>query len=86
VKDEKDNLLADNQNILNRWKNYFSYLLNVHNVIDITHKVEALVPGPSRLEVEITIANTKKYKSAGSDQIPAKLVQAGGETLVSEIH
>jgi hypothetical protein len=28
----------------------------------------------------------KKYKSSGSDQIPADLIQAGGETLQSEIH
>jgi hypothetical protein len=28
----------------------------------------------------------KRYKSVGSDEIPAELVQAGGETLRSEIH
>jgi hypothetical protein len=28
----------------------------------------------------------KKYKSPGSDQIPAELIQAGGEILVSVIH
>jgi hypothetical protein len=33
VKDENGDLLADSHNILNRWKNYFSQLLNVHNVI-----------------------------------------------------
>jgi hypothetical protein len=47
---------------------------------------EPLVPGPSRLEVEIAIAKLKKYKSPGSDQIPSELIQAGGETLLSEIH
>jgi hypothetical protein len=30
VKDENDDL-ADSHNILSRWKNYFSQLLNVHN-------------------------------------------------------
>jgi hypothetical protein len=25
---------ADSQNILNRWKNYFSQLLNTHNISD----------------------------------------------------
>jgi hypothetical protein len=38
------------------------------------------------LEVEIAIAKLKKYKSPGSDQIPADLIQAGGEILLSEIH
>jgi hypothetical protein len=28
----------------------------------------------------------KKYKSPGSDQIPAELIQAGGEILLSEMH
>jgi hypothetical protein len=42
---------------------------------------EPLVPGPSRLEVEIPIA-----KSPGSDQILAELIQAGGEILLPAIH
>jgi hypothetical protein len=28
----------------------------------------------------------KKYKSSGSDQIPAELIQSGGEILLSAIH
>jgi hypothetical protein len=75
VKDENGDLLADSHNILNRWKNYFSHLLNVHNVDDDrqieVHTAEPLVPGPSSLEVEIAVAKLKKYKSAGSDLIQA---------------
>jgi hypothetical protein len=44
------------------------------------------VSDPSLFEVEIAIAKLKRYKSSGSDQIPAELIQAGGETLRSEIH
>jgi hypothetical protein len=36
--------------------------------------------------VEIAIAKLKKYKSPGSDQIPAELIEAGGEMLMSAIH
>jgi hypothetical protein len=36
--------------------------------------------------MEIAIAKLKKYKSPGSDQIPAELIQAGGEMLLSVIH
>jgi hypothetical protein len=90
VKDENGDLLADSHNILNRWKNYFSQLLNVRNVSDVrqieVHTAEPLAPGPSRLEVEIAIAKLKKYKSPGSDQIPEELIQAGGEILLSVIH
>jgi hypothetical protein len=64
--------------------------LNVHNVSDIRqieiYTAEPLVPGPSHREVEVTIVKLKKYKSPGSDQIPAELIQVGSETLVSEIH
>jgi hypothetical protein len=41
-----------------------------------------LVPDPSPFEVLIAIAKLKRYKSPGSDQIPAELIQAGGEILV----
>jgi hypothetical protein len=63
----------------------------VHNVSDVrqieVRTAEPLVPGPSRLEVEIAIAKLKKYyKYPGSDQIPAELIKAGGKTLLSEIH
>jgi hypothetical protein len=67
VNDENGDLLADSHNILNRWKIYFSQLLNVHNVNDVrqieVHTAEPLVPGPSHLEVEIAIAKLKKFKS-----------------------
>jgi hypothetical protein len=69
----------------NRCNNYVSQLLNVHNVTDVRrikiHTAEPLVPVPSHLEAEITIAKLKKYKLTGSDEIPA-----GGEILVSVIH
>jgi hypothetical protein len=44
------------------------------------------VPEPSLVKVEITIGKLKSYKSPGSDNIPAELIKAGGETLYSEIH
>jgi hypothetical protein len=72
VKDENGDLLADSHNILNRWKNYFSWLLNVHNVSDVreieVHTAEPLVPGPSCFEVD--------------DQIPTELFQAEGKILL----
>jgi hypothetical protein len=35
------------------------------------------------LEAEIAVAKFKQYKLPGSDQIPAELIQAGGQTLLS---
>jgi hypothetical protein len=60
VKDENGDLLADSNNTVNRWKSYFSQLLKVHNVSNVRQTeiqtAEPLVPGPSHLEVEISIA------------------------------
>jgi hypothetical protein len=89
VKNENDDLLPGSQNVLNREKNYFSQLLNVHNFSDVrqteVHTAEPLVPGLSRLEVEIATAKLKNYKSPCSNQIPAEQIQAGGEVLLSGI-
>jgi hypothetical protein len=74
---------------LNRWKNYFSQLLNVRRVTDVrqieVHTAESLVPTHRPFEVEIVIAKLKRYKLLGSDQIPAELIQEGGEILLSKI-
>jgi hypothetical protein len=51
VKNENGDLLADSYTSLNRWKNYFSQLLNVHIISDVRqieiHTAEPLVTGPS---------------------------------------
>jgi hypothetical protein len=80
VTDENSDLPAGSNNNVNRWKSYFSQLLNVHNVSDVRqieiHTAEPLVPGPSHLDVETVIAKLKDYKSPTSDQILAELIQA----------
>jgi hypothetical protein len=90
VEDERSTLLADPHNILNRWKNYFCQLLNVHGAGDVRqtemHTAEPFVPESSASEVEVTTGKLKRYKSPGVDQIPAELIQAERETLLSEIH
>jgi hypothetical protein len=90
VKDERGDLLTDPHNILNRWKNYFCQLLNVNGAGGVRQTgmqtAEPFVPEHSVFEVEVAVGKVRRYKSPGVDQIPAKLIQAGGETLLSEIH
>jgi hypothetical protein len=50
---------------------YASQLFSVHNANDVR---------------QIAIEKLKNYKSPGSDEIPAELIQAGGEILLSAIH
>jgi hypothetical protein len=55
IKDENGNLIADPQNVLNRWKNFFNQILNVHGVHNVRqmdiHTAGPLVPEPSLVEV-----------------------------------
>jgi hypothetical protein len=89
VNGEDCDLLAESNNFLNRWKKYFSQLLNVHTVSHVRQieiqTTEPLVPDPSSCKVEIAIEKLKN-KSPGSDQILAELIQVGSEMLWSEIH
>ena len=82
--------MAYPHSIMVRWRNYFSQLLNVHEVNDIRqteiHTVEPLVLEPSAFEVELAIEKPKNYKSPRIDQIPAELIKAGGSTIRCEIN
>jgi hypothetical protein len=75
---------------LNKWKNFFNQVLNIHGVHDVRqmdiHMAEALIPEPSLVEVEIVIGKLKSCKFLGTDQTPAGLIKAGGGRLCSEIH
>jgi hypothetical protein len=90
AKDEKSDLLVDAHKIVNRKMNYFCQLLNFQWVGGIRQTeiqtAEPFVPETSISEVEVSIGNLKSCKSPGAHQIPAELIQAGRETLHSEIH
>jgi hypothetical protein len=90
IKGENDNLLADPQSVLNRQKNVFNHVLNVHGVHDVRqmdlHMAEPLMPEASLVEVEIATGKLKRYTCLGTDHVLAKLIKAGGETLQSGIH
>jgi hypothetical protein len=85
IKDEKGDLTADSHNIMARWRNYFSQMLNVHGVSDVRqaeiHTAEPLVPEPSALEIELATEKLNSHKSPHVDQIPAELIKAGGRTI-----
>ena len=47
---------------------------------------EPLIPESTLLEVDIAIEKLKEYKSPGIEQIPAQLIQDGGNSLLTEIY
>jgi hypothetical protein len=63
IKDENVNLIADPRNVLNRWKNYFNQVLNVHWLHDVRqmdiHVAEPLVSEAGLFEVEIAVGKLK---------------------------
>jgi hypothetical protein len=50
------------------------------------HMAEPFVPESSHVEVDIAVGRLERYKSLGTDQIPAESSKEGGETLRIEIH
>jgi hypothetical protein len=64
--------------------------LNIRRVNDVRRKEKdttgELVCDSSPFAIKIAIGKLKRYKSPGIDLIPVELIQAGCETLRSEIY
>ena len=87
IQDKSGNCLTEEKEILSRWTEYRSELYNYEScgdntVLDCSQPPEEDLQPILREEVEIAVASLKKGKSAGVDNIPAELVQAGGETMI----
>jgi hypothetical protein len=71
LRNERVDLLADPHKILNRWKNYFCQLLNIHAVGDVKQTemrtAKPFVSEPSASEVEAATGKLKRFKSPGVD-------------------
>ena len=87
IQDKSGKCLTEEKEILSRWTEYCSELYNYEScgdntVLDCIQPPEEDLQPILREEVEIALASLKKGKSAGVDNIPAELVQAGGETMI----
>ena len=87
IQDKSGKYLTEEKEILSRWTEYCSELYNYEScgdntVLDCSQPPEEELQPILREEVEIAVASLKKGKSAGVDNIPAELVQAGGETMI----
>ena len=87
IQDKSGKCLAEEKEILSRWTEYCSELYNYEScgdnaVLDCSQALEEDLQPILREEVEIAVASLKKGESAGVDNIPAELVQAGGETMI----
>ena len=88
VQDRSRKCLSEEQQILNWWTEYCSVLYNykangdpsVVNCPQTDTEDDHLI---LRKEVETAVQSLKKGKSAGVDSIPAELVQADGEDVIT---
>ena len=88
IQDKSEKCLTEEKEILSRLTEYCSELYNYERcgdnaVLDCSQPPEEDLQPILREEVEIAVASLKKGKSAGVDNIPAELVQAGGETMIA---
>ena len=88
IQDKAWKCLAEEKEILSRWTEYFSELYNYEScgdnaLLDCSQPSDEALQPIICEEVEIAVASLKKGKSAGVDNIPSELVQAGGETMTN---
>ena len=90
VQDRSGKCLTEGRQILNRWTEYGSELYNYKAKRDPTvlncPQTDTEDDHPIlRREVEAAVQSLKKGKSAGVDNTPAELVQAGGEDEITAL-
>ena len=82
--------LTEERQILNRWTEYcselYSYKGNGDPSVLSCPQTDTEDDHPIlRREVEVAVQLLKKGKSAGVDNIPAELIQAGGEDIITAL-
>ena len=82
IKDQNGNILIDENDIKQRWQEYFSILLNTGNEYDELSEalpVEGPIQNVNRAEVEKAIRSGKKNKAGGKSEVTIDLIKALGE-------
>ncbi len=87
VKGEHGNIKVEEAHIMQRWKRYFSELLNEGNQYEIEDhlKVEGPIPGVTEKEVEEALRKMKRERAPGPSGVITYLLKYAGETGVREM-
>ena len=90
IQDKAGKCLTEERDILQRWTEYCSELYNYRATGD--PDVLQVPPATNndnhpilREEVEAAVRSLKKGKSAGVDNVPAELIQEGGDDMISAL-
>ncbi|CAF1118390.1 unnamed protein product, partial [Didymodactylos carnosus] len=94
IKDRNGSLILNSSDRLERWREYFSELLNVPSTVDqqlideiqvktlTKEEVERQNANPTVEEVRRAVKQMKSRKAPGSDEVTADLLKAGGEPVI----
>ena len=94
--DAAGNLLVNDADVLERWREYFAELLGGN--IDETTREQGFttteptsgsleeIPTPSKDEIKAAIRKLKRNKSPGSDGIPAELIKSAGDSFTDYLY
>lgn len=90
IQDKTGKCLTEEQDILTRWTEYCSELYNHPTKGDPAVTISPPSTNENthpilREEVEAAVKSLQKGKSAGADNIPAELIQAGGEAMIDAL-
>ncbi|CAF4919165.1 unnamed protein product, partial [Rotaria socialis] len=94
IGDKNGKLLVNSTDQLERWREYFCELPNVHSTVDPYVINEVQITTPTRLELERhnaqpsfeevkrALNQMKSRKAPGSDEVTADILKAGGEPVI----
>ncbi|XP_055645457.1 uncharacterized protein LOC129781983 [Toxorhynchites rutilus septentrionalis] len=93
-RDLEGNLLTNECEVVERWKQHYDEHLNGDAVVDGSgttidlgaRAVDDRFPAPDLQEVEKEIRRLKNNKAAGIDNLPSELLKYGGDALVRALH
>ena len=93
--DAAGNLLVNDADVLERWREYFAELLGgntdeaTRTGVTPTEPTSGSleeIPTPSKDEIKAAIRKLKRNKSPGSDGIPAELIKSAGDSFTDYLY